>query len=157
VLSNFNIALRLFDGMAGLLDPVGNTVLSFQIVSLFLLILGLPFDKGKGNKRSIARHGYLALLAVVLHTVLIFIVMIPSLDANFGVISNLSILESIDVWSHAVLGTIAEVLSVILIGFWLKSPSKMACGKRRKWMMPVFVIWTISLVNGAVIHILGII
>jgi len=150
--------LQLFNGMAVPLDPVGNTVLSLQIVILFLLILGLPFVKGRDRKRNITRHGYLTALALVLHTVLISIVMIPSFNANFEAIGNLSILESIDIWSHVILGTIAEVLGVILVGFWmLRSPSKMTCTKRKKWMMPVFVIWTISLVNGALIHILGII
>jgi hypothetical protein len=144
--------------MAVTLDPVGNTVLSLQIVILFLLILGLPFVKGRDSKRNVARHGYLTAVALILHTVLIFIVMIPSFNTNFGAISNLSILESIDVWSHAMLGTIAEVSGIILVGLWMfKAPSKMTCMKRKKWMMPIFVIWTISLINGALIHIIGII
>jgi hypothetical protein len=84
--------------------------------------------------------------------------MIPSFNANFEAVSNLPILESIDIWSHAILGTIAEISGVILVGFWMfRSPSKMACAKRKKWMMPIFVIWTISLVNGALIHIIGMI
>jgi hypothetical protein len=144
--------------MAVPLDPVGNTVLSLQIVILFLLILGLPFVKGRDSKRNITRHGYLTALALVLHTVLIFIVMIPSFNANFEAISNLSILKSIDIWFHAIFGTIAEVSGVILVGFWMfRSPKKMTCAKRKKWMMPIFAIWTVSLVNGALIHILGII
>jgi hypothetical protein len=139
-------------------DPVGNTVLSLQIVILFLLILGLPFVKGRDSKRNATRHGYLTAVALVLHTVLIFIIMIPSFNTNFGTISNLSILESIDVWSHAIFGTVAEVSGIILVGLWMfKSPSKMTCARRKRWMMPIFVIWAISLVNGALIHIIGII
>jgi hypothetical protein len=144
--------------MAGLLDPVDNVVVSLQIVSLFLLILGFPFVKRRDSKRNITRHGYLSALAVVLHTVPIFIVMIPSFNSNFEAIGNLSIPESIDVWSHVILGIMGEVLGVILVSFWMfRSPSKMTCAKRKKWMIPVFVIWTISLVNGALIHFLGII
>ena len=144
--------------MAVPLDPVGNTVLSLQIVILFLLIIGLPFVKGRDSKKNVQRHGYLTALALLLHTVLIFVVMIPSFDTNLGAIGNLSILGSIDVWSHVILGTTAEISGIILVGSWLrKSPSKMSCAKNKKWMMPVFVIWTVSLINGALIHILGVI
>jgi len=140
------------------LDPVGSTELSLQIVILFLLVLGLPFVKGRDSKRNVTRHGYLTTLALVLHTVLILIVMIPSFNTNFEAIGNLSILESIAIWSHAILGTTAEAFGVILVGFWMfRSPSKATCARRKKWMMPLFVIWAISLVNGALIHILGII
>ena len=140
------------------LDPVGNLVLSLQIVILFLLVLGLPFVKGRDSKKNVKRHGYLTALALLLHTVLIFAVMIPSFDTNLGAISSLSVLGSIDVWSHVILGTTAEIAGAILVGSWLyKSPAKMACGKNKKWMMPVFVIWAVSLINGALIHILGVI
>lgn len=140
------------------LDPVGNMVLSLQIVILFLLILGLPFVKGKDSKKNVTRHGYLTALALILHTVLILVVMIPSFTTNFQAIGELSILESVDVWSHAVLGTAAEISGVVLVVGWMfKSPSKMTCAKRKAWMMPVFAIWTASLVNGALIHILGMI
>lgn len=144
--------------MAVPLDPLGNVVLSLQIVILFLLVLGLPFVKGRDSKKNLMRHGYLTALALMLHTVLIFIIMIPSLDSNLQAIGELTILESINVWSHAVLGTAAEVSGAILVGSWmLKSPSKMTCARRKAWMMPIFVIWTVSLVNGALIHILGLI
>jgi hypothetical protein len=68
-----------------------------------LLIIGLPFVKGRDSKKNVKRHGYLTAFALLLHTVLIFAVMIPSFDTNLGVISNLSILGSIDVWSHVIL------------------------------------------------------
>ncbi len=41
--------------------------------------------------------------------------MIPSFDTNLGAISNLSILGSIDVWSHVILGTTAEISGIILV------------------------------------------
>lgn len=118
--------------MAVSLDPLGNVVLSLQIVILFLLILGLPFVKGRDSKKNLARHGYLTALALVLHTVLIFVIMIPSLHTNLQAIGKLTILESINVWSHAILGTAAEVSGVMLVALWiLKSPSKMTCARRK--------------------------
>jgi hypothetical protein len=138
------------------LDPVGNISLILQVVILFLLILGLPFVRGANTKKNLMLHGYLTLVALALHTILIFLVMVPSFSKGFGELGGLSVLNSVTVWSHAVLGTAAEVLAIILIVPWLyKHPSRMACTTMRKWMMPTFIIWVIAIVNGTLIHILG--
>jgi hypothetical protein len=58
------------------------------------------------------------------------------------------------VLSHAILGSVAEVLGFVVVGLWVSKPLKnMACLKARKIMLPLFIIWTISLINGAIIHI----
>jgi len=143
------------------LDPVGNVSLVFNVVILFLLILGIPLirgaDKGVDAKRNFIRHGYLTLIALVLETSLIFIVMVPSFLRGLGELSGLSILDSVNFWSHIVLGTLAEVLAIIIIVPWLyKRPSKMACERMMKWMMPTVIIWIIVVATGTLIHVLGI-
>jgi hypothetical protein len=139
------------------LDPVGDISLILQVVILFLLVLGLPFTKGFGGKKNLLIHGYLTTLALVFHTVLIFTVMIPSFSSGLGELGELSLLNAFNVWSHVILGTIAEILGFMVVGFWVsKSPSKMACGRMKALMLPLFIVWTISLINGALIHILGI-
>lgn len=138
------------------LDPIGNITLSLQVAIMFLLILGLPFVRGTSGKKNLTRHGYLTVLALILHTLLIFIVMIPRFADGLSDMGNLSILSAIDVWSHVVLGTAAEVLGIIIIAFWLsKPPTMMRCAKMRRWMLPTFIVWMISLINGTLIHILG--
>lgn len=136
------------------LDPVGNVSFVIQIVILFLLVLGVPLAKGQINQKNLIRHGYLTVAAVVLHTISIFIVMIPSLVGGAEDFGELSIWASITVWSHAVLGTLAWVLGIIIIAAWLrKTPSKMMCVKVKKWMLPTFIIWLIAIFNGAIVHI----
>lgn len=138
------------------LDPVGNVSLSLQIVILFLLVLGLPFVRGQNSRKNLMLHGYSTVLALVLHTILILIVMIPTLIGGFNEFAGLSLFYSVTVWSHAVLGTTAEILAIILVASWLREgPSKMMCATWKKWMMPTFIIWTIAIINGALVHILG--
>ena len=140
------------------LDITGDVSLALQIVILFLLILGLPFARGPSNRKNLIWHGYSTVAALVLHTILIFLVMVPSLASGLGEMGELSLFDSVTVWSHAVLGSAAEVLAIILIAYWAaKGPSQMACGKMKKWMAPIFVIWVISVVNGALVHLLGMI
>jgi len=138
------------------LDPVGNISLVLQIVILFLLILGLPFVKGLGVKKNLLRHGSLTIVALILHSIVIFIVMLPVFNYGIGELSGLSFLAALTVWSHAILGTTAELLGIIVVGFWVSKPlSNMNCLRMKKVMTPLFIIWTISVVNGAIIHILG--
>ena len=138
------------------LDPVGNISLVLQIVILFLLILGLPFVKGVGVKKNLLKHGYLTILALILHSILIFIVMLPVFTNGIGELGGLSFLAALTVWSHAILGTVAEILGIVIIGFWVSKPlSSMNCLRTKKIMLPLFIIWTISIVNGTIIHILG--
>ena len=142
------------------LDPIGNVSLIFNVVVLFLLILGLPLVRdaamGVNVKENFIRHGYLAFAALVIETVLIFVVMVPSFFRGLGSLGELSILDSVNVWSHIVLGTAAEVLGLIIVVPWLyKRPSKLTCGKRIKWMMPIFILWVIVVVTGTLIHILS--
>ena len=137
------------------LDPIGNISLILQIVILFLLILGLPFAKGFATKKNLTTHGYLTILALVLHTILIAIVMIPSLREGLAEIGELSLFDSFTVWSHAILGTLAEVAGIIIIGFWFSKPLKnLSCYKVKKLMLPLFIIWIIAIINGTLIHIL---
>jgi uncharacterized integral membrane protein len=82
--------------------------------------------------------------------------MIPTLIGGANEFVALTILSSITVWSHVVLGTTAEILGILLVVAWLrKGPSKMTCALWKKWMMPTFIIWVVSIVNGALIHIFG--
>jgi hypothetical protein len=146
--------MDLFSTIA--LDPLGNITLALQVAIIFLLILGLPSIRRTNGKKNFLWHGYLTIVALVLHTILIVLVMIPKFFSGFGGIGALSFLGSFDVWSHAILGTAAETLGILIVAVWLsKPPTAMVCLKMKKWMVPIFIVWLISLVNGALIHLLG--
>jgi hypothetical protein len=135
---------------------LGNISLAFQVVILFILILGLPLARGAGSKKNFIRHGYLTVLALVLHTTLTFIIMIPTFSRGVVDITTLPVLYQINVLSHVILGFTAEVLGFVIVGFWISKPLKnMGCMKARKMMLPLFIIWTISIVSGALIQIFG--
>jgi hypothetical protein len=143
------------------LDPVGNVSLILQIVILFLLILGLPLfrgQKGQRDQKNLIAHGYSTVAALVLHTILIFTIMIPSFASGIPDIADFTVINAFTVLSHAILGVTAEVLGFIIVTVWLsKGPKKLACWRWKKWMVPTFIIWVISVVNGTLIHILGMI
>lgn len=138
------------------LDPIGNISLILQITILFLLILGLPLIRIRDTKKNLMRHGYSTVVALILHSILIFIVMIPVFSNGIPELSELDFFSSLTVYSHVILGTLAEILGVIIVVFWFSKPlMNMACARLRKVMLPLFIIWIISLINGSLIHILG--
>jgi hypothetical protein len=139
------------------LDQLGSISLALQVVILFILILGLPVARGAGSKKNFIRHGYLTVLALVLHTSLTFGIMIPTFSRDIVNVTNLPILYETNVLAHVVLGITAEVLGYVVVGFWVSKPLKnMGCIKARKIMLPIFIIWTLSLVTGALMQIFGI-
>jgi len=138
-----------------MLDLMGNVSLSLQVAILFLLVLGLPLSRGLAGKKNLIRHGYLTAAALVLHTILIFAVMVPTLVNGAGDLGSLPVLSAFDVWSHVVLGTAAEVVGLAIVFVWIsKPPALMRCLSMKKWMLPLFIVWIISLVNGTLIHVL---
>jgi len=111
-------------------------------VIFLLLILGLPFVKGIGNKKNFAIHGYLTILALVLHIFLIFVIMIPSVGGGFRILVGLPVFYAFLFWVHVAFGTVAAVLGFVVIGFWVSRPlSKMGCMRIRKAMIPLFLIY----------------
>lgn len=143
--------------MAVPFDYVGNIVLIIQVISLFLLIAGvIPVRHRSGNR--IIRHGYLAALALGLNIITLFAVMVPSLSTNFSAIEELSILQWLVVWLHAISGGASKIMGAALVGLWAFKPEeKMACAKRKWLMMPTLIIWTFATILGAIIHGFGII
>ena len=137
------------------LDLVGNLSLALSVTSLFLLIIGLPLVRGVNTKRNLMRHGYLTIVALILQTILVFIVMIPAFLEDFDEVVSLSPLNALTTWSHVGLGILAEVAGAWFIVLWLAfSVSNMRCVTAKKYMMPIFVIWLITIVTGALIHLL---
>ncbi|HSQ48997.1 MAG TPA: hypothetical protein VLL96_04870 [Candidatus Deferrimicrobiaceae bacterium] len=141
------------------LDPVGNVSLVFQIIIVFLLLIGLPLlrrKKGSVNNKNLIRHGYFTTIALILHSVLIISVMVPGFTEGLLELGELSTFSSAMFWSHIVLGTTAEIIGIVIVGLWLgRGASKLTCFKHKKWMTPLLVIWIISIINGALIHLLG--
>lgn len=125
--------------------PQDITLIS-QIAILLLLILGYKYVKEKKLKT----HGLIMTIALILHTLTILFVMIPSFIIYFDVLlRNVFSLGSIITLVHAIAGILAELFGIILVFEWrFRSPPNMKCAKR-KWMMRLlFALWTLALILG---------
>ncbi len=139
-------------------DLVGNISLGLSVTCLFFLVLGLPLIRGATSKRNLIRHGYLTIAALVLQTILVFVVMIPSLVEEFGEVLEFAPLFAFDTWLHVVTGVVAEVAGFAFVGLWLwGSVSNMKCVRAKRYMTPTFLVWIVAVVTGALVHLLDLI
>lgn len=94
-------------------------------------------------------------LAVVLHTVSIFVVMVPSLLASGGLFGDLSNYLALVALSHSVLGSFVEVLGVYLLSVLaLNRGITKACFRNKMIMRVTFVLWVVELVVGIYVYFL---
>jgi len=127
-----------------------NLVLQIMI----FLVLAVGFFVARA-KRNFQRHGLIMGVAVGLHTISILIVMVPSLAASRGLFADLYTGLALVVLSHAVLGSLVEILGIYLVVTWaLKGKSAQACFKRKTTMRATVLLWLVELIAGIYTYIL---
>jgi uncharacterized membrane protein YozB (DUF420 family) len=119
--------------------------LILQIAVLVLLVIGRRLAKNK----KLLTHGRAMGTLLILHTIAILLVMIPSFLINFGSLRNISDPRVIITWIHIILGTSAEALGVFLVSKWRFQPKSVAaCVKRGHLMKSTFTLWALSAILG---------
>lgn len=131
-------------------DPLKDLNLIMQVAILIVLLVGYIFKKdGK-----LMKHGVAMSTAVMLHTILIFLVMIPSLVLNSALLLEFSQFGVIITWIHVLAGIFAEISGLYLVGMWrFRSPPFMNCVKKKKLMKPLLILWVLALILGIMFYI----
>jgi hypothetical protein len=94
----------------------------------------------------------LTLVALALQTVLIFVILVPSLIQNFGKVVALQPVFSLNTWLHAVLGLSAFISGFAYVALWLFFYSSgMRCARAKKYLMPTLIVWILAVISGAFI------
>jgi hypothetical protein len=140
--------------MSILNDPIlliATASLTIQIIVLFLLAFGYSFKR----RLKIRQHGITMAVAVVLHLIMIFTIMIPSFV--LAVVPEYIIRAPLDLVSvvgliHGVVGILAIVFGIWLVGAWHFSKDVKGCYSRKKFMSGTFVVWVTALIFGIVLY-----
>ena len=123
---------------------------ALQIAALVLLFIGAEF----AYKEEYSRHGWIMVATVAIHTVSILSHMIPSLVENSALLGQATD-AGIVIWSHALLGTAAEVLGIASIAWWGLQGKRHASHPSQpsgKWRMRlIFAVWAIALILGIIL------
>jgi uncharacterized membrane protein YozB (DUF420 family) len=140
--------MGLFNPNAFFLSDVN---LLLQLAILVVLILAFFFK----SRKSYLKHGATMGIAVTLHTVLIFAIMVPSFASLVGSFGNLLWPSALAVLSHAVLGSLVELLGLYLVLAWaLNRWNVKVCHGNKRFMKPTIILWLIEIALGAYVYIL---
>ncbi|MGQ9565092.1 MAG: DUF420 domain-containing protein [Candidatus Bathyarchaeales archaeon] len=124
--------------------------LILQFVVLLFIFLAMKMEK-KQNYKS---HGWLMTVAVALHTVTIFVVMLPSLQSMRGIFENVYDRFALVAIIHSIFGSVAEILGLFLVGSWAFSRNLGDCFKKKQIMRVAVVSWLIGLVLGIYVYVM---
>ena len=136
-------------GTGALIQTDINLIL--QVVMLIIIVVGLVYKK----RRKFKIHGGLMGIAVILHLISLFAVMLPSFNDGYDYfITATSELGVQTIWIHAVPGTIALILGIVLVTAWALRPSNIAsCSKLKRIMDITTLLWLISLMFGIATYV----
>jgi uncharacterized membrane protein YozB (DUF420 family) len=129
--------------------------LILQVV--ILAILGLAIVARL--KHSFVKHALTMGSAIVLHTFAIFAIMIPSLlsmeSSPAGLLKDLLTRLALITVTHAIVGSIVEIIGVLLVALWLFNRSKVdKCFKRKNIMRVTMALWLTELVLGFFVYMI---
>jgi len=134
-------------GFLGTKAPVQYDVaLLLEIVIMIILLLGY---KAKRDKK-LRLHGLYMSAAVILHTILVVSVMIPSFVIYFSLLTrDITSPGVIVTWFHAIVGILADILGIYIVAEWrFQPPPQMACTRRKGLMKPLLALWLLALFTG---------
>jgi uncharacterized membrane protein YozB (DUF420 family) len=125
--------------------------LVLQIVILVLLVGSV----GLKGRKKFRQHGITMLIAVVLHTITILLIMIPSFVIGFIPYFSTNISDAVSIIAivHGAAGILAEVLGVWIVTFWRLRKSLQYCAPRKKLMRVTLILWLTALFLGVLLYL----
>jgi hypothetical protein len=136
------------------LDPQSTIIIVIQIVAFLLLLIGVYPTKQREETKNLVKHGLFSTLAMVANLGTVFAVMLPVFLKIVSGNSMGNIVQFPFMWTHAILGAVTLISSLIMIVSWVLMPlNELGCAKRWRLMKPTLAIWAASIALGAVMHI----
>jgi hypothetical protein len=125
--------------------------LVLQIVVLVLLFSSLALK----GKKKFRQHGITMVIAVVLHTITILTVMLPSFVLGIIPYISTNATDTIAIIAavHGITGIIAAVLGVWIVASWRLRASLQYCAPKKKIMLVTLTLWVIALLLGILLYL----
>jgi uncharacterized membrane protein YozB (DUF420 family) len=138
--------------MAAMISLTSATIsLVLQILALVLLLAAIALK----NKKSYRQHGIVVTVALLLHIVTVFGVMMPSFSTFFTssgtIVYNAAVIVSL---IHVTLGLVALALGIWLVAVWHFKTDLKKCFANKKIMGPTLFLWTLSILLGIVMYVM---
>lgn len=132
---------------------IATASLIIQVIVLFMLLYGYSLKK----KLKFRQHGMTMALALVLHLIMIFAIMIPSFAIS--VVPSYIIPFPLEIISiigllHGIAGIVVMLLGGWLVAAWHFNKEFTGCFKRKSIMRITIIAWISALILGIVLYTL---
>jgi uncharacterized membrane protein YozB (DUF420 family) len=124
-----------------------NLLIQIMIFVVLVVSLILKF------KKNYMKHGATMGIAVVLNTVSVLVIMVPSLLSKKGLLEDLATRFALATISHAILGSLVEILGIYLLATWMFNRHDMkTCFKSKRTMRATIFLWVVELIIGVYVY-----
>ena len=133
------------------MTDLGLPNLSFQLLIFILAILGVILIL----RRSLIKHCRLLNLAIILNLISVFVVMVPSFFqfTRALTLAGLRSLEVLIMVTHGAVGTVALILSaIVILRMTNRVPALVRIAPAKSLMRVTFLLWLLSLLMGLMIY-----
>jgi uncharacterized membrane protein len=127
--------------------------LNLILQAIILVVLGLAIYARL--KHSYVKHAMLMGSGIVLHTVAIAAIMVPSLLSMDVLLRNLLTGFALLTIAHATVGSLVELMGIWLVATWLSNTvSVEKCFKRKNVMRVTIALWLTELILGIYVYMM---
>lgn len=121
--------------------------------AIILIVLGLAIYARL--KHSYVKHAMLMGSGIVLHTVTIVAIMVPSLLSMDVLLRNLLTGFALLTIVHATVGSLVELMGIWLVATWLSNTASVEkCFKRKNVMRVTIALWLTELILGIYVYMM---
>ena len=121
--------------------------------AIILVVLGLAIYARL--KHSYVKHAMLMGSGIVLHTVAIVAIMVPSLLSMDVLLRNLLTGFALLTIAHATVGSLVELMGIWLVATWLSNTASVEkCFKRKNVMRVTIALWLTELILGIFVYMM---
>jgi uncharacterized membrane protein YozB (DUF420 family) len=134
-------------------NPLFLADLNLILQAIILVVLGLAIYARL--KHSIVKHAVLMGSGIVLHTVAIVAIMVPSLLSMGLLLRNLLTGFALLTIVHATVGSLVEIMGIWLVATWLSNTASVEkCFKRKNVMRVTIALWLTELILGIYVYMM---
>lgn len=106
-------------------------------------------------RHSFVRHAAMMGFSIVLHTVSIVTIMVPSLLSMHGLLENLPSRFALLTLTHATIGSLVEIMGIWLVVSWFFNMASIEkCFGRKNVMRVTMALWLIELILGVYVYMM---
>jgi uncharacterized membrane protein YozB (DUF420 family) len=104
-------------------------------------------------KNDYMKHGATMGIAIALNTTSVLLVMVPSLLSKQTLLEDLTTRFALATISHAILGSITEILGIYLLAKWILNRHDVkTCFKNKRIMQVTIFLWAVELITGVYVY-----